>query len=39
MISTSLFKAFQQRGVLAAAQSAPMRFFSKDNKGGDKAPT
>lgn len=38
MISSKLFKAFQQRGVLAAAQSsqampfynAPVRFFAKE---------
>jgi len=45
MISTSLFKAFKQRGVLAAAQSAqtksfyntPVRFFAKKDRDTAKA--
>lgn len=45
MISSRLFKAFQQRGILAAAQSsqampfynAPTRFFSKENEEAEAA--
>ena len=45
MISSRLFKAFQQRGLLAAAQSsqampfynAPVRFFSKENETAEAA--